>query len=75
MSYNTVKNSFSGGIQVDAAEDGDRHLVTRNVVVNTSNGPDYTVNCPSDVTFNTSTNGFPTSYDLLGTGCKTVGNE
>jgi hypothetical protein len=76
VSFNTVNNSLRFGIRVDPFEDGSGHLVTRNVVLNTQNGgPDYTITCPSDVTFNTSTNGFPTSYELSGKGCKTVGND
>jgi len=35
---------------------------------------DFSVACPSDVTFNDSS-GLPASYKLDGNGCKTNGND
>jgi hypothetical protein len=71
VSYNTANGNANAGITA-----GFRSLVTHNTAVNNRGGlSDFAVRCPSDVTFNTSTNGFPTSYFLDGTGCKTVGNE
>lgn len=72
VSYNTVKNG-ANGIEVGIAG-GTGHLVTRNVALNNAI-VDYNVNCPSDVTYNSSSNGFPDSYHFEGIGCKTVGNE
>ena len=49
-------------------------LVTHNTAVN--NGEqDFLVGCPSDVTFNASTAGFPASYSFGGGSCHTVGND
>lgn len=73
VSYNTVNQSPGTGIEV-GFNFGAGYLVTRNVVLN-SGQIDYRISCPSDVSFNTSTNGFPASYDLQGSGCKTPGNE
>ena len=71
LSYNTASMNGTAGITATVASN---HLITRNVALN--NGlVDYGMNCPSDVTYNDSTNGFPASYELIGSGCKTVGNE
>ena len=73
VSYNTVTASTGTGIEV-GFNFGTGYLVTRNVVLN-SGGFDYSISCPSDVTFNDSTSGFPASYELVGSGCRTAGNE
>jgi len=70
VSYNTVSGNNTG----ISTFDGVGYLITRNVALNNSS-IDYSIDCPSDVTFNESTLGFPTSYDLNGTGCKTPGND
>jgi parallel beta-helix repeat protein len=75
VSLNTASNNGRGGIDVAATfSGGTGHLVTWNVALN-NGGFDFAVNCPSNVTNNDSTNGFPTSYDLIGTGCNTVNND
>jgi len=68
-SYNTANSNFVG-IETDGTGD----LITQNVAIGNSS-VDYRLNCPSDVTYNTSTNGFPASYLLFGTGCHTVNNN
>jgi parallel beta-helix repeat protein len=70
VSYNTANDNEGNGI----ATLGTRDLVTHNTAVN-NGSHDFLANCPSDVTFNTSSAGFPASYDLIGTGCHAVGNE
>jgi hypothetical protein len=71
VSYNTASRNGTAGITAIVASD---HLITRNVALN--NGlVDYGISCPSDVTFNESTDGFPTSYNLFGTGCHTANND
>ena len=72
ISFNTASNNPGAGIRTAF---GSGHLVTGNVALNNALGLDYSISCPSTVTNNASTNGFPASYDLEGTGCKTVGNE
>src|SRR5262249_53468763 len=70
-SYNTANGN--GGVGIFTGSTG--HLITQNVALNNSNF-DYAFNCPSDVTNNTSTNGFPSSYDVInGTGCHFVNNN
>ena len=71
VSYNTANgNGFTG---IDSGGTGT--LVTRNTATNNAD-VDFGIVCPSDVTNNTSTNGFPASYDLQGTpACKALGNE
>ena len=75
VSYNTASNN--GGIGIDAGAEfgGNGHLVNHNVALN--NAVDYVIRCPSDVTNNTSTNGFPASYLTTGppTGCRFVNNN
>ena len=75
VSYNTASNNGFVGIEAD----GTGHLITQNVAMN--NGSlfgeplDYQINCPSTVTNNTSTNGFPTSYEIFGTDCHLANNQ
>jgi parallel beta-helix repeat protein len=70
VSYNTASHNTFAGIRAL----GTGHLVTHNVAMN--NGfVDYVINCPSDVTNNDSTDGFPDSYDINGTGCHFVNND
>jgi hypothetical protein len=71
VSYNTVNETGPHSSVGIAA--GTANLVTRNTSVNTDR--DFVVQCPSTVTFNTSTKGFPASYLLIGNGCQTVGND
>ena len=69
VSYNTANDNQASGIVAF----GSANLVTRNTAMN--NGThDFVADCPSDVTFNTSSAG-PTSYDLLSPGCHAVGNQ
>ena len=72
ISFNTASQNNLVGI---LAEDPGS-LVTKNTATDTA-GVDFAFACPSTVTFNISTNGFPASYSIFGTGtgCKTVGNE
>ena len=70
VSYNTANNNSDVGINLIG---GARYLLTRNVALRNSSF-DYVITCPSDVTFNTSTNG-PASYEFFGSGCQTVGND
>ena len=57
------------------ARDGSGHLVTGDVALNNALGLDYAIDCPSTVTNNESSNGFPASCDLVGPGCRTVNNQ
>ena len=79
VTHNTASDNTFTGIDAGATFGGVGHLVTRNVTLANGLGEfgvgDYVINCPSTVTYNTSTNGFPESYDLVGNGCQTVGNE
>jgi hypothetical protein len=70
-SFNTANNNTQNGILTT----GSANLVTGNVALNNTSGIDYLVQCPSTVTNNDSTNGFPTFYDLIGTGCHTANND
>lgn len=70
VSYNTARNNTAYGIYASETTT----LITHNTAVKNSVS-DFHLACPSNVTYNTSTNGFPASYMLLGNGCKTVGNE
>ena len=72
ISFNTASNNAGRGI---SAGSGSGHLVTGNVALNNALDLDYEINCPSTVTNNDSTNGFPASYDLQGTGCHTANND
>jgi parallel beta helix pectate lyase-like protein len=75
VSYNTASNNGFVGIDVGAGDlGGTGHLVTQNVALD-NDIVDYTIKCPSDVTNNTSTNGFPASYEIDGTGCHFVNNN
>lgn len=86
VSYNTA--SFNrNGAGITALGSG--HLVTHNVAMNNDGSggcsgvsaclvastADFEINCPSDVTYNDSTNGFPASYVLNGKGCHTTNND
>jgi|SRR5215471_4427101 len=73
VSYNTANNNSAIGIAVGVSSAGNGRLVTQNVAL--GNGDfDYEVHCPSTVTNNVSTNGFPDSYFLPGSGCLTTDN-
>jgi len=74
ISYNTASDNGTAGIDAGKLGGGSGYLVTQNTALN-NGSVDYEVNCPSDVTNNTSTLGFPASYDLGGTGCHTVNNN
>ena len=74
VSYNTA--TFNGGHGISAGGDdgGSGNLVTHNIA--RFNGDiDYNVQCPSTVTFNTSSSGFPGSYNFVGTGCHVSNNQ
>jgi len=72
VSFNTSSNNGNG---INAGLfGGNGHLVTQNVALSNS-ANDYGIACPSDVTNNTSTNGFPASYAFSGSGCHTVNNN
>jgi parallel beta-helix repeat protein len=71
VSYNTA--SKNGRIGISLAEVVGA-LVTRNVALDNPE-IDYQISCPSTVTYNDSTKGFPDSYDLNGTGCHTANNN
>jgi len=75
VSYNTASNNFSVGIDAGAFfVGGSGHLVTQNVAL--GNGSfDYAINCPSTVSNNTSTHGFPASYLFNGTSCHLTNNN
>jgi parallel beta-helix repeat protein len=90
ISFNTANNNRGPGISAGAADSGSGHLVTHNVALNNnsivgclgvsaclvnSSNIDFRIGCPSTVTDNDSTNGFPASYDLQGTGCHTTNNN
>jgi hypothetical protein len=85
VSYNTASNNSVG---ISALGSG--HLVTHNVALNNNSNVgclgvspsclvalnvDFEIDCPSTVTYNDSTNGFPASYVLNGTGCHTANNN
>jgi parallel beta-helix repeat protein len=72
ISFNTASNNAGRGI---SAGGGSGHLVTGNVALNNALGLDYEINCPSTMTNNESTNGFPVSYLLNGTDCHLVNNK
>jgi hypothetical protein len=74
VSFNTANDNGRIGIDAGASFGGTGHLVTGNVALD--NGEfDYAVLCPSTVTNNDSTNGFPASYLLFDIGCHTVNNN
>jgi Periplasmic copper-binding protein (NosD) len=89
ISFNTANNNRGPGISAGAADFGSGHLVTHNVALNNNsnvgclgvsaclvnNSVDFVIGCPSTVTDNDSTNGFPASYDLQGPGCHTTNNN
>jgi hypothetical protein len=76
VSYNTASNNSDVGIGAGGVSvGGSGHLVTQNVAMNNGSFFDYTINCPSTVTNNTSTNGFPTSYLINGTDCHLANNN
>ena len=65
-----------GRLTLDIPDVEARNMVTHNVALN--NTIDYVTRCPSDVTNNTSTNGFPASYLSTGnppTSCHFVNND
>jgi parallel beta-helix repeat protein len=68
VSYNTASNNQDVGIRTIL---GSGHLVTHNVALNNA----FSIVCPSTVTYNDSTNGFPASYNLVGPGCHTANND
>src|SRR5215471_1899014 len=68
VSSNTVTNNSNEGIFAEATA-----LITHNVA--SDNGEDYRIVCPSTITYNESTNGFPASYILEGDGCHTAHND
>lgn len=76
VSYNTANDNRFFGIFASQGS-----LVTHNTAMNNNRETpgfefkDFAAACPSTVTFNTSTKGFPASYSLVGNGCQTVGNE
>ena len=75
ISYNTASNNAEAGIDAGLLLRGSGHLVTQNIAQDNDGGLDYAVNCPGAVTNNTSTLGFPTSYELGSAGCQTVNNN
>jgi hypothetical protein len=51
------------------------HLVTQNTAMG-NQGPDFSIECLGDVTFNISSEGFPASYLLSGApACHTANNN
>ena len=76
VSYNTANDNEGSGINsIGGFTFGSPSLITHNTAMNNGN-LDFQVQCPSDVTFNTSTTGFPASYSLYDDpGCHTVGNQ
>jgi hypothetical protein len=71
VSYNTANNNVSLGIIVYR-----RHSqVTRNVALDNGFRDYYFLECPIDVTYNESTNGFPVGYEWFGSGCHFVNND
>jgi hypothetical protein len=78
ISFNTANNNTSPGILASAFGSGSGALITGNVALNNNlQGArlDYAIRCPSTVTFNESTNGYPVSYGFIGNGCKANDNE
>jgi parallel beta-helix repeat protein len=73
VSYNTTNDNGQLGVFVKNAP-SKTLLITHNTAVNNTDD-DFRIVCPSTVTFNTSTHGFPTSYEIFGSGCQFVGNE
>ena len=80
VSYNTANDNRFVGIDAGVTFGlGTGHLITQNVALH--NGTvefgevDFAINCPSTVTNNNSTNGFPASYLLDGTDCHLVNNN
>jgi hypothetical protein len=74
-SYNTANgNRLFGVLGL-----GTGSLLTQNTAINNNTAAvepkDLGAACPSTVTYNDSTNGFPASYALDGNGCKTNGNQ
>jgi hypothetical protein len=75
VSYNTVMNNGSGGIVTGGFEAATNQNITDNVAMDNGTaiddaGIDYEISCPSIVTNNQSTSGFPLSYRLSGRGCR-----
>ena len=72
VSFNTANDNGFFGISV-----GEGSLVTRNTATGNAGFVDFFVGCPSTVTFNTSSFGFPASYNLFGTGtgCHASNNQ
>lgn len=71
VSLNTANKNKRQGISV-----GSGSLVTHNTATDNLPNEDFFVLCPSDVTHNTSTAGFPASYVLdTPPPCHTVGND
>ena len=74
VSYNTANDN--GIVGIDAGDSGGTgHLITQNVALHNGATIDFAIDCPSNVTNNTSTAAFPTSYLLNGTGCHLVNNN
>jgi parallel beta-helix repeat protein len=74
VSFNTANNNGGAGIVVSATH----NLVTQNTAMgnNGDSDIDFRIQCPSDVTFNTSSAGFPASYQLTSSpACRTAHNE
>jgi hypothetical protein len=74
-SYNTANgNRLLGVVGV-----GTGSLLTQNTAINNNTAAvepkDFAAACPSTLTFNDSTNGFPASYVLNGNGCHTANNN
>lgn len=72
-SYNTAIGNVRYGIQLSFG--GPNSLITQNTAMANTNN-DFHIRCPADVTFNTSSAGFPASYTLRGPAvCHTANNE
>ena len=74
-SYNTANgNRLFGVVGL-----GTGSLLTQNTAINNNTAAvepkDFAAACPSTLTFNDSTNGFPASYVLNGNGCHTANNN
>jgi Right handed beta helix region len=74
ISFNTTNDSASApGISMTSNSTG--QLITHNTAMRNT-GVDFQIACPSDVTFNTSSFGFPASYHFTGSpACHTANNQ
>jgi len=70
VSFNTANDNGLLGISV-----AEGSLVTRNTATGNAGLADFSVQCPSTVTFNTSEFGFPASYEFVGTDCRATNNQ